>query len=43
MNFAHVIVNILVMLTLRLFLIPNCITAGGRTEAAEKQVGWQGK
>lgn len=29
------------MLTLKLFKIPECTTASGKTETAEKHVGWQ--
>lgn len=36
---AYVIINILAVPTSNLFLIPECITAGGRAETAEKFVG----
>lgn len=36
---AYVIINILAIAALNLVLIPECTTAGGRAETAEKFVG----
>jgi hypothetical protein len=43
MNFAYMVINILVVLALKLLLIPEYTTGGGRTDIAKKQVGWQGE